>query len=86
MTWAGSMSGFGNAAKTWWNSGSDYNYGMLKATQYSGHSSLTLGNTDLTIEFWMKPQYSANNTTVLKKYWAGLRSGVLGQQDRLHVL
>jgi len=43
-TWVAGMSGFGNCARTYWNSSTDYNYGRIEVPQSSDNNSLTIGH------------------------------------------
>ena len=71
LTWQASMAGFGNAAKTWWNSSSDLNSGALYVDQTDPNDSLRVGATDMTIEMWLNPQYITGYRTIMSKYTGG---------------
>ena len=72
LTWGASMPGFGNAALTWWNSSSDLNRGCLYVDQTTPNDSLRIStDTDLTIEFWLKPQFATYTRTIMAKYTGG---------------
>ena len=54
-SWSASKSGFGNCLTTWWNSASDSNTGLIEVDDPA--NTLNMGGSDITIEFWMNPQY-----------------------------
>ena len=72
-TWAASMSGFGNAARGYWASASDYNYGNITVTNAL---PIRFGSgQDFTIEFWIKTDgfgYSSGSVIISKYTGADL--------------
>ena len=72
--WTASMTGFGNATSTWWNSLEDSNIGPLRGEDPYGTLSNNQSNGfDQTYEFWMKPDGPGGGwgSRILKKYTGG---------------
>lgn len=70
-TWTTSMPGFGNCLKTWWISSSDNNRGALYVSQATNDTLRIKTTEDLTIEFWLKPQYVSYPRDILRHYTGG---------------
>jgi hypothetical protein len=73
-TWAASMTGFGNAATSWWVSISDSNIGPLRAEDpFHTLANPQSAGKDYTYEWWMKPDGPGGGwgSRVLKAYTGG---------------
>jgi hypothetical protein len=73
-TWVSSMTGFGNAAKSWYVDNSDSNIGPMSSPDDWGTLSMPhSGGNDFTIEFWMNPDNAGGGwgSRIVKKYTGG---------------